>query len=53
MLWGCVANIGPTGQGEPRQMIQYFVSLILIETFLGSEHETRSKQVQHQDARGA
>ena len=45
-LQGCVANIGPTGRGEARQAIQLFVLFVLLETRLGSEGETRLKQVQ-------
>ena len=45
-MQGCVANIGPTGRGEARQVIQSFVSFVLLETLSGSDYETRSKQVQ-------
>ena len=45
-LQGCVANIGPTGRGEARQVTQSFVLLVLLRTRLGSENETRLKQVQ-------
>ncbi len=45
-MQGCVANIGPTRRGEARQVIQSFVSFVLLETLSGSDYETRSKQVQ-------